>query len=204
MSNIRRHTSCALGTGVQTCALPFSRQPVAPQQVLGLVFMKVHGTARLIILGNDSVLTRVSGTLSFLAYGIPEADLPATLFSPSRTAGPPSIPPAIPPSIAHPRGPRPPGLRHYRRRPDGTTPSMHEEDRQVGMIDDMLCHAAKDDLQFPVVPVGAHQQAVGADLLGGRKQQGGHRFRSSLEAVHAAGDAVGLEDRKSTRLNSSH
>src|SRR3546814_2564802 len=61
------------------------------------------------------------------------------------------------------------------------------------MIDDMLCHAAKDDLQFPVVPVGAHQQAVGADLLGGRKQQGGHRFRSSLEAVHAAGDAVGLE-----------
>src|SRR3546814_703899 len=91
-------------------------------QVLGLVFMKVHGTARLIILGNDSVLTRVSGTLSFLAYGIPEADLPATLFSPSRTAGPPSIPPAIPPSIAHPRGPRPPGLRHCRRRPDGTTP----------------------------------------------------------------------------------
>src|SRR3546814_7746236 len=85
-----------------------ARHPVAPQQVLGLVFMKVHGTARLIILGNDSVLTRVSGTLSFLAYGIPEADLPATLFSPSQTAGPPSIPPAIPPSIAHPRGPRPP------------------------------------------------------------------------------------------------
>src|SRR3546814_8137904 len=79
-----------------------ARHPVAPQQVLGLVFMKVHGTARLIILGNDSVLTRVSGTLSFLAYGIPEADLPATLFSPSRTAGPPSIPPSIPPrSEAH-------------------------------------------------------------------------------------------------------
>src|SRR3546814_14994794 len=101
--------------------------PVAPQQVLGLVFMKVHGTARLIILGNDSVLTRVSGTLSFLAYGIPEADLPATLFSPSRTAGPPSIPPAIPPSIAHPQGPRPTGLRPGRHTPAGTTTTQQDE-----------------------------------------------------------------------------
>ena len=68
--------------------------------------------------------------------------------------------------------------------------SVGEQDRQLGMVDDVMGDAAEDALAQTCVAVAAHDQKIGADRLCLMHQGCADRFAGRLDDMGFAADPM--------------